>query len=169
MLIQAARRAILGFRERTLDCRLPTRLCCLQFAREVPVQGRFRRRERRFYLLLNLVGGRDQRVALGGGILFVLPRCFLKRFCRSLRLPRDLRLRLFSLCLQPRCRVLAVLTGLPQRIRHAFQLLPMFITLSCTFAGKPFCQIAGELLELWREPARQFGPQGLGRCRVRCP
>ena len=114
MLIQPTSGAILRGRKGALDGFLPARLGCFQFAGELSVQRRLRACQRCCYLLLNLIGGSDPRLALGGDVLFVPPRFFLKRFCRGLRLPGNLRLRLFCLRLQPCCYVLAVFNGLPQ-------------------------------------------------------
>src|SRR5260370_21239685 len=65
VLIQAAGRAVLCFRERTLDRGSPPRLRCFQFTRQLPVQGRLRRSERGGYLLLNPVGRGAPRLPVG--------------------------------------------------------------------------------------------------------
>src|SRR5260370_15988104 len=81
VLIQAAGRAVLCFRERTLDRGSPPRLRCFQFTRKLPVQGRLRRSERGGFFFLNLVCRGDQRFSLGRRRLFPLIR-------RLLNLPR---------------------------------------------------------------------------------
>ena len=164
VFVQSTSRAVLGFCKCTLDGCPPARLSGFQFTRQLAGRGRLRGREGRGHLLLDLIGRRDQRLTLGGGMLFVLPRCLLKRLCRGLRLRRNLRLRLLRLRLQTCCGVLALLSCLPQCIGHAFQLLRMFIALSCALACEACRQFAGELLQLWRKPSWQFRSQRLGRC-----
>src|SRR5882762_7063148 len=164
LLVQSSGGAILSFCERALQRFAPPRLRCFQFTHKLCLRSRLRGRERRRNLLLNLIGRRKQRLALGGCPLFVLPRCVLNRLCRGLGLLRNLRLRLLRLRLQPCCCVLAVFSCLPQCIGHAFQLLGVLVALGCAFLREPSGQFASELLQLRRQPARKFRSQGLG-CR----
>ena len=104
MLVQSAGGAILSFCERTLERRTPPRLRCFQVNRKLPVGG-LHGRERRGYLLLNLIGRGTQRLALRSRLF----SRFLERPRRRLRARNDLLFRPLGLALQPRGRFL----GLP--------------------------------------------------------
>src|SRR5712692_5109284 len=134
-----------------LDRFAPARLRCLQFTSKLRVGGGLRGSERRCYLLLNLIGSREQRLALRRGRFFPLPRSFLKRSRRCFCARNNLRFRLLRLGPQPGGRFFCLPANGSQILRRAFQLLGVLVALGCAFLRETRRQLACELLKLWRQ------------------
>ena len=113
-------------------------------------------------MLLNFGGLGFEALALRFSGFFLLLKRASDGFCSG-----HLRFGLLCASLQARGRFLRLPAAGLERVRGGFEFLCVFAALCQGFPREPLRKIAGQLLELRGQPARQFGSQRF-RCRGTC-
>src|SRR2546429_1128843 len=146
----------------TAQAQASERLGRLNFLGKLFSPGRLSSTEGRSHLLLNFGGLGFEALALRFSGFFLLLKRASDGFCSG-----HLRFGLLCASLQARGRFLRLPAAGLERVRGGFEFLCVFAALCQGFPREPLRKIAGQLLELRGQPARQFGSQRL-RCRGTC-